>query len=155
DFFFTGNGGAKTGNVMDFTFSTQTAFTKLLIWNYCQDQWTKLGMQNINIQVGDGINYGTAIPFTLLQASTVTATPATPQTIVSSIPITGTGTHVKITNTSQFDMTDPYGTGIAAIQFYGASGAAGISSDYGMNTYVGTVNKFKTYTTTILALDYG
>jgi len=154
--FISGNNFTTTapGNNMWLTNGTPTGWiqfnlggvynvSSLTVWNY-NEYGNNRSMMNVTIPVGDGASNWTTTT-TVFNAATGNATcPG------QSVPVSGTGQYVKITNTTQWPGSDTY-VGLSHVSLFGVSAG---TSDYGMNNYVATVNKIKMYSSTILALDY-
>jgi len=115
--------------------------------------YSYLGMKDVTVTLStDGTTFSGGITAQVPRANG-TAT----QTSFGDIQLGGgTTRYIRIHNTSRWmnnpnSTTDYNYTGLALVLVFQGS----TQCDYGVNSYVGTVTKIKSYSNTILALDYG
>jgi len=139
--------GTNTGWVQ-FNLGGTYTINSLTIWNYNEGgSYTGRGIKtgSVDISSDPTMSAGvTSTPVTFTQANGTTAVPG--QTVV----VAGVGQYLRITIGTNFGTSDNY-TGLSHVNIFGANAGA---TDYGLNNYVGTVNKIKNYSSTILGLDY-
>jgi len=114
--------------------------------------WSGIGMKDVTVSYStDGVNYSSGINATLAEPPGLI-----PNTKYSDIQINATASVIRITNTNRWQDAGHYNSGqsYTALSFIMLS-AGTTQNDYGMNNYVATVSKIKSYTNTVLALDYG
>jgi len=133
--------------------STYT-LTKLDIWNYNQSGCPNRSVQSFSVQTSANSTNGadgtwtnaTASPSTLPQCGSV-AIAATP------VALSGTGPCSMV----KFIINSNYGgdawTGLSEIQPYGVGGG-GVSADYAVNAFVGTVTMMQSTSNTIFAIEW-
>jgi len=130
-------------------------------WNQCDGSGCNLyGMKGCTMAIGTGTSfanatYGTAVSTTctlgnMAPAPGGTASPGAFDNGSTLTTITGSGRFVQITATDAGYGPNYIGFGAVWILTTASSG----QTDYGINTYVGSVTKIKSFSNTILALDY-
>lgn len=120
-------------------------------WGYNETGELGRGMNNINIQVGDGTNWTSTPASGTMTMNTGTGAVLPNPTDVFNV--TGAGNYVKI-NFNGNHGGDAY-TGVSHVEIYGTQGStSSMVADYAVNKFVESVRRLPSTSNTIFALDY-